>query len=110
MIKSFIILGTIDSASFSLFYAWGIIGLVINLLLDIAKRKPGSINSPREFKLRYYWKDNWFRLLSSNMLLPISLLLYSSIMGEELNYFNAFLMGYFSDSIVEFLKRKNFLN
>lgn len=86
-------------------YAYG--GLVLNLIFDVLQRKPLSPESPIFFSFKYFFKDNWKRLIMSVMLIPIVILLFKQLMGSEINYLSAFLLGWASDGVSNLIKRRS---
>ena len=88
-------------------YAFG--GLVLNVVMDIAKRKPCSPSSPQTFSIKYWFKDNWKRLIVSFAFLPLTVVLFDKITGNELNHLNAFYAGFSADALAELLKRRSFI-
>jgi len=90
-----------------MFYATG--GLLLNLLFDICGRRPESLTSPKKFSIKYWFNDNWKRILISFILLPIIIILFSEIMGNEINIGNAFFAGFSSDAIANLLKRRSLI-
>ena len=91
---------------FLVYLAWGMVGIVAQVLIDLIKRKPESTTSPQTFSLAYYWNDNKYRLLVAIVLMPICILLYSELMGTDLSRLEAFSIGFASDMIADILKRK----
>jgi hypothetical protein len=91
---------------FFAYMAWALIGLVLNLVIDIVRRKPQSPDSPVKFSWKYWWADNWCRILIAVILIPVITLLFNFIMGVQLNLLSAFYIGWTGDQIAELLKRK----
>ena len=81
-------------------------GLVVNVAVDVAKRKPESRTSPKDFEWEHFFQDNWRRLLVSILFVPAGILLFTYITGTELNLGNAFMIGFAVDKLVEVLKHK----
>ena len=84
-------------------------GLIVNVAFDIAKRKPESRTSPKTFEWNYFWLDNWRRLMSSIIVIPAGVVLFTYLTGEELNIGNAFMIGFGVDKLIEILKHKKVL-
>lgn len=91
------------------FMIYGFGGLLLNVIFDICKRDPMSPNSPIKMNIRYWWKDNWRRLIVSIVLLPLAIILFNQIMGSEINQMNAFFAGFSADAIAEIIKRRSFI-
>ena len=81
------------------------LGLVMNLLSDIVRRKPESETSPVKFSLDYWWHDNKFRILLSFISVSSLVLLT----GSELDLTKALGIGLGADHVMEILKRKNLI-
>lgn len=88
-----------------LFFAY--LGMIVNILSDITRRNPESANSPKKFKLDYWWSDNKIRILVSIFMVIVAVLLCNSLVGIELNKMNSFIIGFGSDHILEIIKRKS---
>lgn len=88
---------------------WALIGMVVNILIDFIKRKRPSTDSPAKFSGSYWWKDNWRRLLTGLILIPVVIIGFNQFFGMEVSQVNAFFVGFGSDYLIEIAKRKNFI-
>lgn len=109
--KEFIehLLNGIPPIHFAVFLVYAFGGLVLNVILDIAKRKPCSATSPEKISPSYWFHDNWKRLIVSFMFLPLVVILFGQLTGGEINNLNAFYAGFSADALAELLKRRSFI-
>ena len=93
---------------------FGYIGLIVNLYMDIKKRKPKSLNSPYHFSFGYWWADNKERLIFSIISVPLFVVLGNAggflltLIGlpDVMNIAVAFGLGMAGDGITIILKIK----
>jgi hypothetical protein len=98
-----------DGLSINLIIAmslWAYIGMVINMVSDVLRRKPDSVSSPRYISVSYWWKDNYKRLILSIILVPVIVIVYSEAFTTEITILGAIGLGFASDHLLEIVKRK----
>lgn len=101
-----IILGGITPQYFAAMLLFAIMGVAVNIISDVSRRDKPSEHSPQEFSLKYWWGDNWRRVVATVILLPVALLTSAEMIGLELTKFNAFVIGFGADHLIEIAKRK----
>jgi hypothetical protein len=99
-------MGDMNTTVFISFLVWGYIGVIVNMVIEVFKRKPLSKHSPKEFKADYYISDNKKRIVAAIILLPVSILLCKEMIGIDITNGIAFALGYGSDTLAELFKRK----
>ena len=101
------ILNGMPLVTFMASWALAMIGVVIGLLSDIIRREKASTHSPVQFSFKYWWNDNWRRILMTIMVIPIAIISYKQFSGgEAISTLTAFGLGFGSDHLVEIVKRK----
>ena len=96
------------------YFLFAYIGLVVNLYVDIKKRKPKSPNSPYHFSWAYWWADNRKRVPVSIALIPLFVILCNAggfiltFIGlpDVMNIAVAFGIGMAGDGLAIILKIK----
>jgi hypothetical protein len=108
--KSFfdIFSGGMDMMYFMSYLLWGYIGMGVNMLIEVMKRKPKGESAPKKFKGIYYWDDNKKRLVISVILVPLAVIMFSELFGMDVSNERALFMGFGSDTLAEFIKRKTY--
>ena len=103
-VKNF--MGNMTPVMFLVYLTWAYLGMFINLIIELSKRKPLSKASPKKLSGKYYLSDNWKRFLISLFLVPISILVFSELFGMNITNERAMLLGLGADTIAEIYKRK----
>jgi len=96
------------------YFGFAYIGLILNLYIDVKKRKPKSPNSPFKFDWSYWWADNKERLPVSIALIPLFVILCNAggfiltFIGlpDVMNIAVAFGIGMAGDGVAIILKIK----
>ena len=104
---SYFLIGGVEFNYFLAMLIFALMGMFVNIISDLTKRKKSSPNSPYEFSFSYWFKDNKIRLAINIPLIPIALLLCNELIGVELTKLSSFMIGFGSDHILELLKRKS---
>lgn len=99
-------MGNMNIMYFWVYLIWAYIGMVINLVFELNKRKPSSEKSPKKFDGKYYISDNWKRLIIAVILVPISILTFGGLFGMEITNDRAMLLGLGADALAEIYKRR----
>jgi len=75
-------------------FAFSIIGVTLNALLKTTKRNPTSERTPLDFSWKFFWSDNFIRLLQSALTTIIVIFLSIRFFKELTGASNEFLMLY----------------
>lgn len=100
------ILGSSDHGLLAASFIYAIIGHCIVLLLGTTLRDPSSLNSPKDFSLKYLIYDNFKRIATVVLLIVVSLRFSPDLLGRQLNEFTGFLVGIGLDGVALLLKQK----
>lgn len=90
------------------YFTLTLLGFILSWLLDIAQRNKKSKRTPHEFSLKFFFADNWDRILLSFLISGTLIYMYH-IMELELNEYEdlfAIAVGFAPDMVVGWLKRK----
>lgn len=104
------ILGNMSSINFITYMLFALLGMFINVISDITRRKPKSVASPTKFSISYWLKDNFTKMSTSILMMPLMIILFQQVTGSEISNLLALGIGFSSDHLCEILKRKNILN
>lgn len=103
------LLNGIPFTLFLVYMIYGIFGIIGNMFSDVVRRVPESKCSPKKFSIGYWWSDNWRRVVTSLIFLPLLIIGCNDIFGWEITNFKAFCIGLGADHGAEIMKRKNFI-
>ena len=101
------LIGDLPVANFPIYLIWAYLGIILNVVSDLLRRKKSSPSSPQKLDSAYWWSDNYRRLILSCIVAPIFIVFFSDIMGMELTRFTSLFIGLSSDHLLEILKRKD---
>lgn len=101
------LLGDLPVANFAVFLIWAYLGIILNVVSDLLRRKKSSPSSPKKLDSAYWWSDNYRRLILSCIVAPIFIIFFSDIMEMQLTRLYALFIGLSSDHLLEILKRKD---
>lgn len=90
------------------YFTLTLLGFILSWLLDIAQRNKKSRRTPNDFSLKFFFTDNWDRILLSALISATLISMYH-IMELELNEYEdlfAIAVGFAPDMVVGWLKRK----
>ena len=90
------------------YFTLTILGFILSWLLDIAQRNKKSRRTPHIFSLKFFFTDNWDRILLSALISATLIYMYH-IMELELGEYEdlfAIAVGFAPDMVVGWLKRK----
>jgi hypothetical protein len=99
-------MGGMEPVIFFVYLVWAYIGMIINLIAELSKRKPESKSSPKKLSGSYYFNDNWKRVLIAMFLIPVSILVFGGLFGMEITNDRALMLGLGADMLAEIYKRK----
>ena len=85
------------------------VGIALSLLLGAATRKPASSTSPVEFSWKFFWSDNFRRIVATLLLVFVSLRFANDIFGVDMTLWGALGIGLSHDLLAGVLKKKNIL-
>lgn len=97
-------LGTSDTVTFAVSYLFAIIGSLIMLRYEASKRDKSSPATPYSFNTLFLIKDNLIRIFSSLLLIFVGIRFSSAILGQEVTFYSALVIGASLDKISEYLK------
>jgi len=88
-------------------FAWFLgIGYLIYGITEASNRDRLSTNTPKKWKWRFWFKDNWRRYLTTILSTYIFFRFYVEFVGHEFMYFEALMMGLIGDGIGATAKKK----
>ena len=90
------------------YFTLTLLGFILSWLLDIAQRNKKSRRTPHDFSLKFFFIDNWDRILLSALISATLISMYH-IMELELGEYEdlfAIAVGFAPDMVVGWLKRK----
>ena len=90
------------------YFTLTLLGFILSWVLDIAQRNKKSRRTPHEFSLKFFFEDNWDRIVLSGLISSILIYMYH-IMELELGEYEdlfAIAVGFAPDMVVGWLKRK----
>lgn len=96
------LLGGMSAVDLIVFTVWGFIGMSIQMIADISKRKD------KKSKVSWkYWLDaNGSRLGIQVLVIPIAMVMFTFLFEKQLNIMNAFSVGFSIDFVIDLLKKK----
>lgn len=97
-------LGTKDTIGFGVSYLIAVIGALIMLRFEAAKRDKLSKNTPYHFSAWFLFRDNAIRIFTSLLLIYVGIRFSSLIFGSEVTFYTALVIGASLDKISEWLK------
>lgn len=95
--------------AFAIGLIWAYVGMAVNILSDVTRRKKPSEHSPVKFSWKYWWSDNWRRILITTILVPVAIVGCVELFSVEITQFFAFSIGFGSDHLIEIIKRKGII-
>jgi len=88
-------------------FAWFlIIGYVMYALNETSLRDRSSTNTPKKWKWKFWFKDNWRRYVVTILSTYVMFRFYVQFVGHEFTYFEALMMGLIGDGIGATAKRR----
>ncbi len=104
------ILGTLTIAYILAFYTFAIIGLLFTLTVDYTQKKVRHKKRLR-FKLIYWIRDNYKRIVANIIVVFVVLRFYEQIKpGSELNMWVGFITGATIDSVIIIIRKFTTIN
>lgn len=85
---------------------WAYAGMIVNVFSDVSRRYKPSDHSPQKFSFKYWWSDNWRRIVITAILVPVAIVGCHELFSIELTQFYAFTIGFGSDHLIEIVKRR----
>lgn len=104
------LLGPGDPGMFLAAMVYALVGVIISLLYDSAKRDQNKLSTPNDFSWGYMLIDNLKRIALSVLLVVVSLRFSREILGADLTMYLALLIGIGFDRLGLLLKNKGILN
>lgn len=101
------LIGNLSITHFAVYLIWAYLGIILNVVSDLLRRKKSSPSSPKKLDSAYWWSDNYRRLILSCIVAPIFIIFFSDIMEMQLTRLYALFIGLSSDHLLEILKRKD---
>ena len=99
-----IVLGSLTMGYLLGYCFWIVIGLFVSSYIQTTGRNKLSDRTPFMFSWRFWFADNWRKLLVSAAVIFIMIRLYDSFYTGGLNEFAALMLGFTGDGITGFLK------
>lgn len=104
----FNVLGTADYPYFFSTVFFSLLGVFISLLIHALHRDSLSPRTPVWFSWNFLFSDNLIRLIGSGLcsllLIFVAIRFTKELLGLELNFFVALLIGFCSDKLAQKLK------
>jgi len=104
-----IIMDGLSPVLFFSYCVYAYLGLTVYLGIDLWGRDPQSDNTPIKFSWSHWWVDNRWRVALSSILIPVFILISSSVLDNALDLHNAFMIGFAIDVVIGKLKKKGFV-
>ena len=101
-----ILLGQISIAQMVGFCFWIIMGFIIHMFWDFSQRDVKSESTPSDMNLKFWWLDNWKRLVLNLLLTIVIMRFHEQLFGDSMNAFISLIIGVNFDQIVSGLKKK----
>ena len=83
-----------------------IIGYLIYGLNEASERDKLSTKTPKKWKWRFWFKDNWRRYLVTFLFTYVFFRFYVEFVGHEFTYFEALMVGLIGDGIGAKVKKR----
>lgn len=95
---------TLDVFLTNVFFA--LIGLALSVLVDTSTRNPVSKTSPVHFSWKFFFQDNWKRLVRNILLLFLGLRFSPELLNVEISPMWAVVIGASLDTLAVIIKAK----
>lgn len=102
-----IMLGDYSTGYFIGMFTFAILGAFLHSVKEISDRNIDSINTPTQFSLLFFIKDNFKKYVANIIALYLGVRLFVDMFGQDLTPYTAFLLGFSGDSIMSTIKRKS---
>lgn len=93
------ILGDIDPALYVASLLLAYVSFMFWILRQVMTRNPHKKGTPTEYSGKVFWYENWPRILSDLLVIPILLLVSKQLVGMELTTYVAILIGLGADGL-----------
>jgi len=103
-----IIIGTLTVREFFAYSIMGYIGLILSLTQSYFVRSNDG-TKPAKFSLRYWWDDNYQRIIPGIFIVPLSIIFMEDWLDQSLSTMTSLIAGFSTDSIIEILKKRSLL-
>ena len=101
-----ILLGTVSLSQIVGFGFWMLLAGITHMFYDYSERDVSSKATPEKLSLKFWWLDNWKRVVL-NLLVTIIILRFSKqLFGDSMNAFMALIIGFNIEQIIAGLKKK----
>lgn len=104
------LLGPGDPGMFMAAVVYALVGIVISLLHDSARRDQNNLSTPDNFSWGFLILDNLKRILLSLLLVLVTLRFSREILGADLTMYLALLIGIGFDKLAEKWKSSGVLS
>lgn len=112
IIKEYIF-GTMTFEFVVSFYLYAVLGMSLTLLLHLGSAMTKSSRKKEKFifKIKYWFRDNWVRVLTNLIVIFIIIRFYDSLnLQYQLDMFLGFVVGLSIDTIIIFIREKTKFN
>lgn len=112
IIKEYIF-GTMTFEFVVSFYLYAVLGMSLTLLLHLGSAMTKSSRKKEKFifKIKYWFRDNWIRVLTNLIVIFIIIRFYDSLsLQYQLDMFLGFVVGLSIDTIIIFIREKTKFN
>lgn len=95
------------------FYFYAFLGMFLTLLLHLSSAVSKHMKNakPFRFKVKFWIKDNWVRILTNIITIFIIIRFYDSLhLQYKLDMFLGFMVGLTIDAIIIFVRKKTTIN
>lgn len=100
-----IILEGMQPVYFWVYYFMSFLGMVTYLIIDLWNRNVVSERSPVIFDWKFWFKDNYLRVILTMFLSPIVIILFQEIIGMGITMVGAFTVGLSMDVVISQIKK-----
>lgn len=83
-----------------------ILGYIVYGLTEVTGRDIQSVNTPKKWSWKFWFKDNWRRYLTTILCTFLLFRFYTEISGHPFGYFDAVSLGLIGDGIAATVKKR----
>ncbi len=101
-----LIIGTNNYTYFIASCVFALLGIVLSLLFNFAKRDVNDTRTPTQFSLKFLLCDNMPRILVGVICVFVALRFSSDLLGMETTLFASFVIGLSIDNLAKIIQNK----
>lgn len=101
-----LLLGDQAPQTFGVLLFYALFGAALSLLLHTTERDPNSNRTPDKFCWKFFFRDNWKRIVTGIMMIGATLRFTPELFGIEISEFWALVIGLSHDRLAQLIKDK----